>query len=115
MPALDLVEESLEDGTHVIALRGELDVAGARAFKPLIMAAAERDDALVLDCSELTFIDSTGMGLILSALRALGRHGGALAIVCRNPTVLRLFAVTRMDETIPIAPTRQGALEAARH
>jgi anti-sigma B factor antagonist len=114
MPALAVVEDSMDDGVHVIALRGELDLAGARAFEPVLMAAAEQDQAIVLDCAELTFIDSTGMGLILSALRVLGRRGGSLTIACRNPTVLRLFAVTRMDQTIPIAPTREGALEAAR-
>jgi anti-sigma B factor antagonist len=78
------------------------------------MRSAEHDDAVVLDCAELTFIDSTGMGVILGALRILTRHGGHMAIACRNPTVLRLFAVTHMDETIPIAPTREGAVEAAR-
>jgi anti-sigma B factor antagonist len=114
MPDLSVVEETVDGGVHVINLRGELDLAGARVFEPVLMSAAERDDALVLDCAELTFIDSTGMGLILSALRVLGKHGGSLAIACRNPTVLRLFAVTRIDETIPIAPTREGALEAAR-
>jgi anti-sigma B factor antagonist len=113
MPDLVLMEEDL-DGVHLIRLRGELDLAGARVFQPVVMSAAERDDAVVLDCGELTFIDSTGMGVILSALRVLGRHGGHMAIACRNPTVLRLFAVTRMDETIPIAPTREGAMEAAR-
>ena len=114
MPELAFDEESVDGGVHVFRLRGELDLAGARAFEPILMSAAEHDDSVVLDCGELTFIDSTGMGLILSALRALGRHGGSLAIACRNPTVLRLFAVTRMDQTIPIAPTREGALEAAR-
>jgi anti-sigma B factor antagonist len=114
MPDLAFAEETVDGGVHVIRLRGELDLAGARIFEPVLMSAAEQEEAVVLDCGELTFIDSTGMGLILSALRVLGRHGGSLAIACRNPTVLRLFAVTRMDETIPIAPTREGALEAAR-
>jgi anti-sigma B factor antagonist len=114
MPDLSFDEENAGGGVRVIRLRGELDLAGARVFEPVLMTAAECETAIVLDCAELTFIDSTGMGLILSALRVLGRHGGSLAIACRNPTVLRLFAVTRMDETIPIAPTREGALEAAR-
>jgi anti-sigma B factor antagonist len=114
MPDLAVVEENLDGGVHVIGLRGELDLAGARVFEPLLMSAAEHDTAIVLDCAELTFIDSTGMGLLLSALRVLGRHGGSLAIACRNPTVLRLFAMTHIDQTIPIAPTREGALRAAR-
>jgi anti-sigma B factor antagonist len=113
MPELALMEEDL-DGVHLIRLRGELDLAGAKVFEPVVMESARHDDSVVLDCAELTFIDSTGMGVILSALRVLGRRGGHLAIACRNPTVLRLFAVTRMDETIPIAPTREGAMEAAR-
>ena len=107
------MEEDL-DGVHLIRLRGELDLAGSRVFEPVLMRSAEQDAAVVLDCAELTFIDSTGMGVILGALRVLARHGGHLAIACRNPTVLRLFAVTHMDETIPIAPTREGAVEAAR-
>jgi anti-sigma B factor antagonist len=114
MPDLAFAEENVDGGVRVIRLSGELDLAGARVFAPVLLAAAEHEAAVVLDCAELTFIDSTGMGLVLSALRVLGRHGGSLAIATRNPTVLRLFALTRMDETIPIAPTREGALEAAR-
>jgi anti-sigma B factor antagonist len=111
MPALALEEQHLNDGVHIIGLRGELDLAGARIFEPVVMRAARRDRVILLDFRELTFIDSTGMGVILSALRLLGRHGGSLAIACDNPTVLRLFAITRMDQTIPIAPTLDSALE----
>jgi anti-sigma B factor antagonist len=112
MPALAIEEQHLNDGVHVIRLRGELDLAGARIFEPVLMKGARRDRAVILDFAELTFIDSTGMGVILSALRILGRYGGSLSIACDNPTVLRLFAITRMDETIPIFPTREGALAA---
>jgi anti-sigma B factor antagonist len=80
----------------------------------LAVAFDSEHRCVVLDGMELTFIDSSGMRLLLSALRAVGRRGGCLTVACANPTVLRLFAVTGMDQTLVIRPTPAEALEATR-
>jgi anti-sigma B factor antagonist len=60
--------------------------------------------------TEVEFIDSTGLSVLLNALRRVTRQQGALALAVSNPTVLRLFEITRLDSTFDIAPTRQDAI-----
>jgi anti-anti-sigma factor len=113
-PHLDVHEERLEDGTRVIALRGELDVATVGRLRHALGSAIEDQSAklVVVDLVEVTFIDSTGLMTLLNALRRLVRRRGRLVLACSNPTVLRLFEATRTDATFDIVPTREQALAA---
>ena len=117
-PQLDVATESLGNGTRVLALRGELDVATMPSLDEALAGAVRTDGTprLLMDLSEVTFIDSTALMRLLTALRELNRRGGRMVLACSNPTVLRLFEVTRTDETFEIFPTRDralGRLEAA--
>jgi anti-sigma B factor antagonist len=114
VPSLVVSETTAADGA-VLKLAGELDVSTVPVLEDrlLAVASAEEHRRVVLDCMDLTFVDSSGMRLLLSALRIVGRHGGAMTIACANPTVLRLFAVTGMDRTFVIRPTLGEALAAA--
>jgi anti-sigma B factor antagonist len=114
VPSL-VVSEAAADGVHVLDLQGELDVSTVSTLQPRLVDAVESDRRVVLDCMGLTFIDSSGMRLLLYALRAVHRHDGCLAVACANPTVLRLFAVTGMDMTFDILPTRAEAIAKAAH
>lgn len=110
MPELAVNQETAADGSRVLALRGELDLHGAAQLEPVLASTVGRHRRVVLDCTELTFIDSTGLGTILGALRALTRHGGGMAIACDNPTVLRVLTLTGVGGVIPVSPTRGAAL-----
>jgi anti-sigma B factor antagonist len=111
-PQLNVVTESLGNGTRVVALRGELDVATVPSLDEALSVAVrvEGTPKLLLDLSEVTFIDSTALMRLLTAQRELDRRGGQMVLVCSNPTVLRLFEVTRTNETFEIFPTRDRAL-----
>jgi anti-sigma B factor antagonist len=110
-PQLDVVVETRPDRTWVIALRGELDVATIPAFSAALDDARAKSARCVLvDLGEVTFIDSTALMRLLTALRDQQQSGGQLVLACHNPTVLRLFEVTGTDETFQIFPTRERAL-----
>ena len=55
--------------------------------------------------SGVEFIDSTGLSALLNGLRLVTQKRGRLALVCANPTVLRLFEITKLDGTFDIFPT----------
>jgi anti-sigma B factor antagonist len=97
----------------VVAAAGELHMSTAPALGAHLRAAV-RDGAsrLVIDLSAVQFIDSTGLGVLLNASREIARAGGELALVCSNPTVLRLFTITGTDATLAIHATRDAALRA---
>ena len=114
-PQFELSEEDLDERTHIIAIAGEIHVSTAPRFSVLLDQALTRGKtAVVLDISGVEFIDSTGLSVLLNGLRRVHRQRGRMALVCANPTVLRLFEITRLDATFDIHPTRDEALSAAR-
>jgi anti-sigma B factor antagonist len=110
-PKFTVTSEDVDDLTRVLTASGEVHVSTAPEL------AEHLDDALtsgrtriVLDFTDVEFIDSTGLSVLLNALRRVGRVDGALSLVCTNPTVLRLFEITRLDATFDIVATRDEAL-----
>ena len=110
---LDVSIEELDAHTQAIVLRGELDVAtAAKLAKPLAQAVESGKTGVVVDLEHVTFMDSTGLMVLLNGLRRLFRKGGRLALACTNPTVLRLFEITGTDSTFTITATREAAMAA---
>lgn len=110
-PTFDVVEEDLDDTTAILAASGEIHVSTAPELAERLTAAiAAGRTRLVLDFSDVEFIDSTGLSVLLNALRRLARADGALVLVCTNPTVLRLFEITRLDSTFDLVASRGEAL-----
>jgi anti-sigma B factor antagonist len=111
-PTFRLTERDVDERTSVIAVDGEIHVSTAPEFSALLNASIEQGHtALVLDLRGVVFIDSTGLSVLLNALRRLTRQGGRMALVCTNPTVLRLFEITRLDTTFDIHAEVEPALE----
>jgi anti-sigma B factor antagonist len=114
-PDFQLAEDDVDRRTHVIAVTGEIHVSTAPEFSRRLNAAIARGKtAVVLDLTGVEFIDSTGLSVLLNGLRRVTRQRGRMAIVCTNPTVLRLFEITRLDSTFDIHETREDALRTAR-
>jgi anti-sigma B factor antagonist len=110
-PRFEVSEDSLDGGAGVVAVRGEIHVSTAPQLSTLLADVLTRGvTSLILDLTEVEFIDSTGLSVLLNVLRRLTQRGGQLVIVCTNPTVLRLFEITRLETTFDIVPTRDDAL-----
>lgn len=110
IPHFELREEDSPSGTHVINVSGEIHVQTAPRFATLLSEAIDNGNtAIVLDLSAVEFIDSTGLSVLLSGLRRVTQSQGRLALVCANPTVLRLFQITSLDDTFDIFAERPAA------
>jgi anti-sigma B factor antagonist len=110
----------LDDGTRVIAVRGELDLSTAPELEgPLEEAIAAGDASVLVDLSECEFIDSTGIALIVRAWQRLDRaadgDGEGRVVICSyNDQVRRVLEITGLELSIPIHSTRDDALAALR-
>jgi anti-sigma B factor antagonist len=114
-PTFDLDVDEVDERTAVVAVRGEIHLATAPEFSErLNTVVAAGHTAVIVDLTEVGFIDSTGLSVLLNALRRITRAGGTLTLVCTNPTVMRLFEVTKMDTTFTIVESRDDALSRAR-
>lgn len=114
-PRFRTVERDVDDRTTIVAVDGEIHVSTAPEFSGVLAATIESGRTqLVLDLSGVMFIDSTGLSVLLNALRRTTRAGGRMALVCTNPTVLRLFEITHLDTTFDIHADSEAALAAVQ-
>jgi anti-sigma B factor antagonist len=97
-----VLEEDGEVGERVVRLRGELDVATAPEFERVLLRLRPPDQRVVLDLSELRFMDSTGLRILLQARRGASEGGWQLALRNVPPNVLRLLKLSGVEEAIPI-------------
>jgi anti-anti-sigma factor len=106
-----LVDEAVDDTTHVVSLRGEIDAATApRLGSCLFGLADEGKRAVVVDLSEVTFMDSTGIGVLLNALRHFGSRHGQMVVVCPGQNVRRALEITGVSSIISVFESRDKAL-----
>ena len=111
VPHFELVEQRTDAGVDVAVVSGEIHVSTAPHFRQGLEAMIERGDGLIgLDLSAVEFIDSTGLSVLLNGLRLVSQRGGRMALVCKNPTVLRLFEITSLDTTFDIVADRETAI-----
>jgi anti-anti-sigma factor len=103
----------VETPEHVrLALRGELDMSSAPMLtRELQEVEAHEPREILLDLTELSFMDVTGLRTILDAARRARRAGRAIVIANPLPHILRLLELTAIDQTLevlgrPLAPVR---------
>ena len=105
-----ITRRELAHDTSVLSVEGDLDLASAPSLKWAledIQSSGSRH--VVVDMSKVGFIDSTALGVLIGAQRALD-PGVRLAIACAEENVLRIFELTGLDGMFEIAPTLQDAL-----
>lgn len=102
--------QELNDRTSVITVEGELDLSTAPRLKWMLLDALEAEHTrVVVDLARTTFMDSTALGVLVTAKRSL-TDDMALAIVCPQGDVLQIFEFAGMDGAFAIFPALDEAL-----
>lgn len=68
---------------------------------------------VVLDLSEVDFLDSVGLGVVVGAVKRVRSNGGEIYIVCDNEQILKLFDITRLHAAVDVHRTLDEALAVA--
>jgi anti-anti-sigma factor len=84
------------DGEAVVAVRGELDMLTAPLLEEAL-ADLDATLAVVIDCRELTFVDSTGLRAFIRGSTRFATHGGTLSLRNAGSQVRRLLAITQLE------------------
>lgn len=102
-----------EGNLQIVAVKDpRIDAAVAIQFKDLMRAETDGGPArVILDLSEVEFIDSSGLGAIVAAMKQLG-SGRKLDLAGLTPAVDKVFRLTRMDSVFALYPTLDAALMA---
>jgi anti-sigma B factor antagonist len=106
---MNITEETRGPVTILRVAEPRLDAARAPALREVLLRHAEAGHSqIVLDLSATEFMDSSGLGALVSALKRLGA-GGTLAVAGAQGAVARLFALTRMDKVFSLHPDVDAA------
>lgn len=97
----------------VVTVIGELDVATAPRLRQAIAAVtADGHRRVVVDLAGVDFLDSTGLGVLLGAVKRTRSSGGGLALARAVPQVARVFEITRLVEILPLHDSVEAAVTA---
>ena len=89
------VDTSVEGSTAVLAVRGELDIASSAALRDAVLKLMQDEvPDLVVDASGLTFVDSSGLAVLLMASRRWEEAGKRLVLRDPSPTLVRIVDLT---------------------
>ena len=92
-----------EEGVCTVTLEGEIDVYTAPRLKEVLVEAIESGcPNIIVDLEKVGFIDSSGLGVLVSALRRARERDGVVRIVCTRDNVLKIFRITGLDKVFPI-------------
>lgn len=112
----EAASEPLDRGIHVVSVRGEVDLATGPEFERALFAVPEDGvESMIVDLTDCSFMDSTGLHLLTRSQERFERSGGRVAVVAANRGVLRLFELAQLDQLVPIYPSRAAALNGNGH
>jgi anti-sigma B factor antagonist len=88
---------------YVITVSGEVDLATSPELDTAIIAAIESEAAsVVIDLTDVSFMDSSGLGVIVRGLKRCREADKDLDLVITNERVLKVFGITGLDQVMPI-------------
>lgn len=109
---VDVSVTSRQSGDRtVIEVKGEIDVYTAPALREEISSLVDAEHTtIVVDLTQVSFMDSTGLGVLVGALKKVRTLGGDLSLVINEEKILKVFRITALTQVFSIHPTLDEAL-----
>ncbi|CUH94053.1 hypothetical protein P22_0115 [Propionispora sp. 2/2-37] len=106
------ITTSLKQGILIVKIEGELDMHSADQFKRVVDSALDESGAnnLLLDLKQVSFIDSSGLGVILGRYKRLSASNGKIVAVHVQPQVANILALSGMLKIVGLYETQAEAL-----
>ena len=107
---LQITTES-SDAYALCRPQGELDAYTVNDFREALRGLTGTNRVL-LDLSDVPFMDSAGLGALTGGIRRIREAGGDVAVACSRPTLTRLLHTTGFDRIVPVTETVEAAIQA---
>ena len=105
------LEVTKRDGWSLVEVGGEIDVATApRLREQLIALVNDQRYHIVVSLVAVDFIDSTGLGVLISGLKRVRTHGGRFSLICTEPRILKVFEITGLLAVFNVCATFEDAI-----
>jgi len=106
------IRTQLDGTTCTMTLDGEVDVYTAPRLKEELVSIIEGGCGhVIVDLENVAFIDSSGLGVLVGALRRARERDGSVRIVCTRENILKIFRITGLDKVFPIFSDASEAAE----
>jgi anti-anti-sigma factor len=106
--ALTITVESVDD-LPVIRAEGELDLSTVPEMRPVVTQVTERQPrAIVFDFRGISYMDSSGLGILVSAKKRLGLYRGEVIVITQQSSVLKALSLSGLDQILRIYPTEEA-------
>jgi anti-sigma B factor antagonist len=100
-----------QNGITIVEVNGELIVGNRQELKQTVLdRLGAGDSRFLIDFSESSYIDSSGLGVLVSLSKKIRESGGTLRLAGLNEDLRTLFELTKLDTLFHIADTRATAL-----
>lgn len=96
------IESEEKENLFILKAKGEVDVYTAPALKEAVLAALEKSSNIAFDLSETSYMDSTGLSVLIGALKRAKGQDGRVVILDPHPNVRKLLEITGLDRALPI-------------
>jgi anti-sigma B factor antagonist len=97
------IKSDRDNDVCAVTLEGEIDVYTAPRLKEELVSVVESGcPNVIVDMEKVGFIDSSGLGVLVSALRRARERDGVVRIVCTRENILKIFRITGLDKVFPI-------------
>jgi len=104
----------MNDGIKVVTPAGRIDHASAddfqAALEPHVAACRESAPALVIDMSNVDYISSVGLRVLMIAAKHMRGRGAHIAVASLRPVVAEIFAISRFDSVLEVFPSVREAI-----
>ena len=99
-----------ENNITIVTLKGEIDVGSAPQLKELVQQLIDDGDVQILiDLSDVPFMDSTGLGIFVNAYKQLQRAGGVIKFANPQEVLRKVFSITQTDKVFSIFESTEEA------
>ena len=98
----------------VVSIHGRLDLSGVDDVEDRFHSAASDARRLVVDLSDVDYISSSAIRMILGKSRVVRSNGGQMVLCRLQPLVSRVFEMTRLNKIIPVLATVDEAVQELR-
>jgi len=107
------VSDSVQSGVPVLLVTGEVDVSTAPELRERLVAVAEKGDrVVVVDLTNVSFVDSTALGVLVSGVKRFRNVGGDLRLVVTQPHISKVLEITGLTDVFAIYSTSAEAVGA---
>lgn len=107
------IETANTKGIPIIRLNGELDAYTCAQLREEMIEVIENSSPnIVVDMSDVEYIDSSGLGTLVGGLKRSSEKGGKIAVVCVAGQIRKVFEITGLEKVFPIFDDEAEALAA---